>query len=129
MLLTGFPGLAALVERRIEEAFARGDFENLPGAGRPLDLDDDLSVPEEMRVALRILKNSGYAPPALQQLEEVNQLIAHIEREEIAPLGNSPKTRRLHALLVQLELSGHEATARGAWICYQDALLARLGRS
>jgi hypothetical protein len=129
MLLTGFPDLAALVERRIEEARARGDFDDLPGAGRPLDLDDDPLVPEEMRIAHRILKNSGFAPPELQELAEINRLIAHIERDEIAPLDDSAGTRRLRALLIQLESSGREATARCAWMRYQEALIARLGRS
>ncbi len=126
MLLNGFPGLAALVERRIEEAVARGEFDDLPGAGRPLDLDDDLLVPEELRVAHRILKNSGYVPPEARQLAEVNQLIAQIERDEIAPHEDSPRVRRLRALLIQLEMSGREATTRAAWMRYQDALAARL---
>jgi hypothetical protein len=129
MLVNGLPGLAALVERRIEEAVARGEFDNLPGAGRPLDLDDDLLVPEELRVAHRILKNSGYVPPEAQQLAEVNQLIAQIERDEIAPKEDSSKRRRLRALLIQLEMCGREATSRAAWVRYQDALAARLARA
>jgi len=38
-----------LAERRIAEAVSRGDFDHLSGAGRPLDLDDDALVPEELR--------------------------------------------------------------------------------
>jgi hypothetical protein len=128
MLLNGFPGLTALVERRIEEAVARGEFDHLPGAGRPLDLDDDLLVPEELRVANRILRNAGYVPPDAQHIAEINRLIAQIEREEIAPREDSPKARRLRALLIQLELSGCEATSRAAWIRYEEALAARFSR-
>jgi hypothetical protein len=125
----GFPGLTALIEHRFEEAIARGDFDNLPGAGRPLEFDDDLLVAEEMRVAHRVLRNSGSAPPDLQHLVEVNQLIAQIERDDVAPLESSPRAHRLRALLIQRELFGRAATASGAWMRYQDALEARLCRS
>jgi hypothetical protein len=128
MLLSGSTGLYALVESKIAEAIARGEFDNLPGAGKPLDLDDDPLVPEELRVAHRILRNAGFVPPELAQLAQVNQLIASIERGEIAADGTAPGARRLRALLIQLELSGREATSRGAWMRYQDALALRLGR-
>ncbi len=128
MLLNGFPGLTALVERRIEEAVARGEFDDLPGAGRPLDLDDDLLVPEELRVANRILRNAGYVPPDAQQIAEINRLVAQVEREEIAPRVDSPQARRLRALLIQLELSGRAATSRAAWVRYEEALAARFSR-
>ncbi len=55
--------LDALVEQRIAAAAARGEFDDLPGAGAPLSLDDDALVPEEVRVANRILKNAGFVPP------------------------------------------------------------------
>ena len=57
-----------LAERRIAEAVSRGEFDDLPGAGRPLELDDDVLVPEELRVAHRILKNAGVAPPEVKKL-------------------------------------------------------------
>ncbi len=57
-----------LAERRIAEAMARGDLDDLPGAGRPLDLHEDPLVPEELRVAYRILKNAGIAPPEIKKL-------------------------------------------------------------
>lgn len=52
--------LEIIAERRIEEAIERGEFDDLPGTGLPLDLDDlDPSLPEELRLAYRILKNAG----------------------------------------------------------------------
>jgi hypothetical protein len=51
-----------LAERKIEEALARGELDDLPGAGEPLDLDDDALVPEDLRMAYRILKNAGFVP-------------------------------------------------------------------
>ena len=48
-----------LAERKIAEAVSRGEFDDLPGAGRPLDLQDDALVREDERLASRILKNAG----------------------------------------------------------------------
>jgi hypothetical protein len=123
MILDGFPGLAALVERRLEEAAARGELSNLPGEGRPLDLDSDALVPAELRVAYRILKNAGFVPPELEDVAEVQRLIGAIERGEGA-LG----LKRLRALLIQLESSGRHLTAARAWHDYEAALQRRLER-
>jgi hypothetical protein len=49
-----------IAERRLEEAAARGEFQGLPGEGRPLDLEDeDPLLAPEVRMAKRILKNAG----------------------------------------------------------------------
>jgi hypothetical protein len=50
-----------LAEQKISEAVSRGEFDHLPGAGKPLDLEDDPLVPEDLRVAYRILKNAGFS--------------------------------------------------------------------
>ncbi len=74
-----------IVERRISEAIARGDFADLPGEGRPVELDDDRLVPEELRVAYRIMKNSGYVPEELRLFTEIRsaeQLLMHARRDE-----------------------------------------------
>ena len=51
--------LELLAEKKIAEAAERGELDDLPGAGRPLELDDDTLVPEELRMANRILRNAG----------------------------------------------------------------------
>ena len=66
--------LDALVEQRIAAAAARGEFDDLPGTGAPQVLDDDALVPEEVRVANRILKNAGFVPPAVEQLRALRDL-------------------------------------------------------
>jgi hypothetical protein len=72
--------LDALVEQRINEAASRGAFNDLPGAGKPLEFDDDLLVPEEVRVANRILKNAGFVPPAVEQLLALRGLQEELDR-------------------------------------------------
>ena len=63
-----------LVEQRIREAQEKGEFDDLPGAGAPLDLEDDALVPEELRAAYRLLKNAGFLPPELEAHGEIRQL-------------------------------------------------------
>jgi len=58
-----------LAEQRIAEAVSRGELDELPGAGRPLELDDDKLIPEDLRLAYRILKNAGFVPPEVKKLE------------------------------------------------------------
>jgi hypothetical protein len=54
--------LELLAEKKIAEAIERGELDHLPGAGKPLELDDDALVPEDLRMAHRILKNAGFVP-------------------------------------------------------------------
>jgi hypothetical protein len=68
-----------IAEQRIEEAMKRGEFDNLPGKGKPLNLDEDMTVPEHMRMANRIMKNAGVAPPEVSLRKEMNNL-----KEELA---------------------------------------------
>ena len=73
--------LDAIVEKRIREAQERGEFDDLPGAGVPLEPEDNALVPEELRAAYRILKNSGFLPPELQvycEIREAEQLLQRV---------------------------------------------------
>jgi hypothetical protein len=63
-----------LAEQRIREAQEKGEFDDLPGAGAPLELGDDALVPEELRAAYRLLKNAGFLPPELEAHREIRQL-------------------------------------------------------
>lgn len=121
-------GLQAIVESKIAEAIARGEFDHLPGAGKPLELDDDLLVPEDLRAAYRILKNAGYVPPEIEKLSEVNALLGVLERETL-DAEHTAASRRLRGLLIELELHGKTATVRAAWQQYSDALARRLAKS
>jgi hypothetical protein len=49
-----------LAEEKIKQAYRDGEFDRLPGMGKPLKLDDMSGVPEELRMAYRIMKNAGY---------------------------------------------------------------------
>lgn len=63
-----------LVEERIQEAIRNGEFDNLPSQGKPINLDDWASLPEEIRLGYTLLKNNGYVPEEVQLLKEIGEL-------------------------------------------------------
>jgi len=69
--MAGMDWITSIVEERIRESQARGDFDNLPGRGKPLPPDELASVPEELRVGYRLLKNAGAIPPELELRKEM----------------------------------------------------------
>ena len=92
-------GWDAIVEARIAEAQQAGAFDDLPGAGKPLDLDEERLVPEDVRAAYRILKNAGYVPAELLERKEaagLRKLVATIAAEH-------PERRQALAKLALLE--------------------------
>jgi len=97
--------LDLIVEQRIEAAIAAGDFDNLPGAGKPLALDDDALVPEELRVAHRILKNAGYLPPELEARREIAS-VASLLRHATDDDARRRAVARLALLEAKLEADG-----------------------
>ena len=105
-----------IAEQRIAEAVSKGELEDLPGAGRPLELDDDALIPEELRLAYRILKNAGYVPAELQTLKEIGELEALVADGDIVAEARSRAVRKLALLKTRIEAS------------YYSKALARLSR-
>ena len=68
-----FSAYHRLVEEKIREAVQRGEFDNLPGSGEPLQLDDDSRLPDDLRIAYKILKNADCLPPELQLRKDIRQ--------------------------------------------------------
>ncbi len=66
--------LDRIVEERIQKAQEEGVFDNLPGKGKPLKLDDDNLVPEDLKLAYKILKNSNCLPIEMELRKEIFNL-------------------------------------------------------
>ena len=93
-----------LAEQKITEASQRGELDDLPGQGQPLQLDDDAMVPEELRVGMRLLKNAGYLPAELQlrrDIESVESLIIQARSAE----EQKNLSAKLRYLLMQLSIA------------------------
>ena len=93
--------LDRLVEQRIDEAQMRGDFDDLAGAGRPLQLEDLSLVPEELRASYLLLKNAGYLPPEIRIRQEITALEALI-RQAVTPEMAASNRQRLALLQARL---------------------------
>lgn len=90
-----------IAEQRIAEAIRRGDLDHLPGAGRPLELEDELFVIGEQRMVNRILKNAGMAPPEVELRRQIAALRAELEAEP-DEAERERMRRRMGLLLIQL---------------------------
>jgi len=91
LMITGFE---KIVEARILEAQKKGDFDNLPGHGEPLELNDDSTVAEDLRLAYKILKNADCIPPELELRNEIKKT------EDL--LKNMPDTAEEYRLINKL---------------------------
>ena len=81
-------GLRRLADRRIEEAMAEGKFDNLPGMGKPLDLEP-MPAEENARLtwwALRIMRQNDFTPDEVVYRKQIDVLTAQIDRltDEVA---------------------------------------------
>jgi len=67
-----------IAERRILEAIQNGEFDNLEGMGNPFTFEDETFIPDDLRMAYRILKNAGCVPPEIELRNEIINLSALI---------------------------------------------------
>ncbi|MEC5345243.1 DUF1992 domain-containing protein [Brenneria populi] len=95
-----------LVERHITQAREEGAFDNLPGTGKPLVLDDDSAVPPDLRVAYRLLKNAGCLPVELQERKEALQLTDLLENISRDSPEYESVSRRFRLLELSLRQRG-----------------------
>ena len=95
--------LHRIVEERIQRAQEEGVFDNLPGKGQPLKLDDDAWIPEDLRLTFKVLKNSNCLPIELEMRKEIfnlrQLLLAAIDLETRADLR-----RKLNLLILNFNL-------------------------
>lgn len=62
------------IEAQIRAAIERGDFDNLAGTGKPIDLDAYFATPEDMRMAFAMLKSNDFVPEEVEMLREIAKL-------------------------------------------------------
>ena len=117
--------LEVLAERKIREAMERGEFANLPGAGKPLRLDDDSMIPEDLRLAYKILRNAGCIPPELEVRKEIitlRDLLRTIEDEE----ARRDTIRELNYRLLKLGVMGKRMVNLDEFPEYRERILGRM---
>lgn len=95
----------AQIEAKLADAARRGEFDGLPGAGKPLELDDDRDVPDELRMAFRVMKNAGYVPEAVRLRGEIASAEALLRAADDTA-ARDRAARRLRVLLDRLNQEG-----------------------
>ena len=121
-----FAVFGRIAEERILEAQRRGEFDNLPGHGKPLQLDDDSHVPEDLRLAYKVLKNADCLPPELELKKEIlttEQMLGRITDE-----GEKYKQlKRLNFLVMKLNVMRKVPVSWEENQRYIDRIVEKLG--
>jgi hypothetical protein len=91
--------LTLLAESKIRAAMSRGEFDELPGRGRPLALEDLSRVPADLRMGFKLLRTAGCLPPELEARKEATRL-----GTLIAATGDPEERARLSGLRADAEL-------------------------
>ncbi|GAC1462379.1 MAG: hypothetical protein PVS3B1_00600 [Ktedonobacteraceae bacterium] len=86
------------VEEMIREAQARGDFDNLAGTGKPLNLDDGAKAGDKS-MAYNLLKNNDLVPPEIELAKDIDIDLARADAKVARMLhrSNALRTRRMPA--------------------------------
>lgn len=81
-----------LIEEKIREAIEKGEFDDLPGKGKPLDLDAYFATPADLRLGYSVLKSAGCAPVEVELLKEIESL-----KSQLAACDDERKRQALGA--------------------------------
>ena len=119
------PGFEKMVEDRILAARKKGAFENLSGAGEPLRLEEDGHIPEDLRLAHKILKNADCLPPELEIKKEIRQT-----EDLLAGMTDAKEKyrvmKRLNFLIMKLNATRNSAIMFEVPQRYQERLTERM---
>jgi hypothetical protein len=120
-------GFQKIIEKRIKEAQERGEFDDLPGRGEPLKIEDDSHIPEDLRLAYKVLKNANCLPPELELKKEIRQIedmLEHIPDEK----EKYRQIKRINYKIMQLNMLGKKAPLLEEKQIYYKKFLDKLGR-
>lgn len=91
-----------LAEEKIRAAIAAGEFDHIPGQGKPLNLDELRGLRPEERMAYTVLKNSGFLPEHLAWRKELEKCLNELQQFQ------QHCRRRLGKILSSLSKLAHE---------------------
>lgn len=87
-------GIEKFIEKQIREAMERGEFDNLEGSGKPIDLSAYFATPEDVRLGHKLLKDANIIPEELELLKEAEDL-----RTQLALCKTEDEKRRVRKQL------------------------------
>ena len=92
--------LGKFIEEQIRKAIEAGEFDNLEGAGKPLDLNDYFNTPEDVRMGYSVLKSAKIVPEEVDRLKEIGEI-----REKIKTLNDEDEKCKLTKILNEKNLA------------------------
>ena len=92
--------LGKLIDEQIKRAIEAGEFDNLEGAGKPLNLDDYFAAPEDLRMGYSVLKSNKFVPEEVERLREIGEL-----KEKIKSSADEEEKRKLTKILNERNLA------------------------
>lgn len=87
------------IEEIIKKAQERGEFDNLPGKGKPIDLTEYFETPEDIRMPQSLLKNAGMSAREVDLLKEVAEL-----RELLARVADEKKKQDIQKRIQEKQI-------------------------
>ncbi len=117
---------ATIAEQRIQDAIRRGELDDLSLQGQPLPREDLTEVPEELRMAYKILKNAGYVPEEITLQKEIVSLRSLLEACTEDAEEHAALSRRLSLRQLQFDLLMEKNGRNPALQEYSTALTRRL---
>ncbi len=67
------------VEEQVRRAIEAGEFDDLAGKGKPIDLKAYFDAPEDLRLAYSVLKSNNFVPEEVELLREIESLKKRLE--------------------------------------------------
>ncbi|WP_161822503.1 DnaJ family domain-containing protein [Sporotomaculum syntrophicum] len=124
---------AIIAENKIREAMLKGEFDDLPGQGKPLKIDDLSNVPDDLRASYILLKNAGVLPEEMELHKEIVNLQTLINRcyDDNADDGEIISLRKKlteKMLRYDMMMEKRKAGSSNAMISYQNKISRKLGR-
>jgi hypothetical protein len=118
---------ARIAEEKIKEAMQNGEFDHLPGKGKPLQLDELSHIPEDLRLGYKVMKNAGMVPEEVHLNKEIASLRQLLEWAS-DPEQRETVKRQLTAKQLRFDmLMEARGTAQtGAFSQYRSKLFNRL---
>jgi hypothetical protein len=122
-----FEAFDKIAEKKIREAMDNGEFDDLPGKGKPLELEDDRHLPQDIRLAHKILKNADCLPPELELRKEIFTI------EELLDGVRDTKEKyrqikKLNYLIMKLNMSRRSSMDLEKNQVYYDKLVEKMGK-
>ena len=96
--------LETVIEKLLQEAIARGEFDDLKGKGKPLDLSAYFNMPEDLRMAYSVLKSNQIVPEEVDLIREIADLKRQI-RDERDETEKRALSRKLNDKTLALDLA------------------------